>query len=248
MSREQRLADVFVELADSLVDDFDVVEYLHRLAERCVELLQVGAAGLVLTDAQGELHTAAASEESPTLLGLLDLQQESGPCRECCRTAAPVPPENLAEVAGRWPEFAAAGQAAGYASSYTVPLRLREDVIGALHLLSAVPVNERERDDAGIAQALADAATVGIVQQRTRRQRELLAEQLQTALDSRVVVEQAKGVLAERRGISVDESFAILRRYARSQRLRLSDVARRVVERRPLEGLDGAPERPSRTT
>lgn len=226
-----------MELADTLVDDFDVVDFLHRLAVHCVDLLDVQAAGLILTGPGGNLHTAAASAEHPWLLGLFDLQQEQGPCFECYRTAAPVPPRGMAETLRRWPEFGTAAQQAGFASSYTVPLRLREDVIGALQLLASAPEEAAhtaagDRDGMQVAQALADTATLGILQQRTLRQREQLAGQLQSALDSRVVVEQAKGVLAERCGVSVDEGFTMLRGYARSHSARLSQVARDVVDGR----------------
>ena len=230
MTREQQLVKSFVEAADTLVDDFDVIEFLHTLAERCVQLLDVDAAGLMLTDQRGNLRASAASTENARLLELFELQIDAGPCVDAYRTAAQVVNVDLQASTERWPQFAEAARLTGFVSVHALPMRLRHRVIGAVNLFSshARPLSEA---DVRIGQALADIATIGILAQRTMHQAELLAGQLQQALSSRVTIEQAKGILAERRGISVDEAFALLRGHARSHNLRLSDVARDVAER-----------------
>ncbi|MDT3396622.1 GAF and ANTAR domain-containing protein [Streptomyces sp. B1866] len=250
-ARERRLAGAFVELADTLGDDFDPAAFLQRLAVRCVELLGAGAAGVVLVDHQGRLGAAAASDERACRLELFALRRREGPCVDCFRSAAAVPPLALAGAAAdaRWPHYAPRARADGYRAVYAVPLRRRETVVGALNILTGGPAGGGGPAGSGglpgdgevaLAQALADAAAIGILQRRTVRQRDLLADQLRTALASRVVVEQAKGVLAERWGTSVDDAFTALRRYARGRRARLSDVARGTVD----GTLDTGPLRP----
>jgi transcriptional regulator with GAF, ATPase, and Fis domain len=229
VTRERQLVETFVEVADTLVDDFDVIDFLHTLAERCVQLLDVEAAGLMLIDQRGNLHAAAASAENARLLELFELQTDAGPCVDCCRTGSPVVNADLEADAERWPRFAEAARESGFVAVHALPLRLRENVIGALNLFSARSRVLTE-DDVRAGQALADVATIGILAQRSLHQAELLAAQLQNALNSRVVIEQAKGVLAERRRISVDAAFALLRGHARNHNLRLSDVARDVAE------------------
>ncbi len=229
MTRERRLVETFVEVADTLVDDFDVIDLLHLLAERCVQLLDVDAAGIMLIDQRGNLHAAAASAENARLLELFELQTDAGPCVDCCRTGAPVVNADLTTNAAGWPRFAEAAQASGFVAVHALPLRLRESVIGALNLFAA-DSRILTDDDVRVGQALADVATMGILSQRGIHQAELLAAQLQNALNSRVTIEQAKGVLAERRQISVDEAFTLLRRHARDHNLRLSDVARGVAD------------------
>ncbi|WP_194892421.1 GAF and ANTAR domain-containing protein [Catenulispora pinisilvae] len=229
VTRERRLVETFVEVADTLVDDFDVIDLLHLLAERCVQLLDVDAAGIMLIDQRGNLHAAAASAENARLLELFELQTDAGPCVDCCRTGAPVVNADLTTNAAGWPRFAEAAQASGFVAVHALPLRLRESVIGALNLFAA-DSRILTDDDVRVGQALADVATMGILSQRGIHQAELLAAQLQNALNSRVTIEQAKGVLAERRQISVDEAFTLLRRHARDHNLRLSDVARGVAD------------------
>lgn len=229
MTRERQLVETFVEVADTLVDDFDVIDFLLTLAGRCVRLLDVDAAGIMLIDQRGHLHAAAASTESARLVELFELQSDAGPCVDCCRTGSPVVNADLEANHERWPRFAEAAQASGFVAVHALPLRLRATVIGALNLFSAESRVLTE-DDIRAGQALADVATIGILAQRGLHQAELLAEQLQSALNSRIVIEQAKGVLAERRGISVDDAFTLLREYARNHNLGLSDVARAVAE------------------
>ena len=230
MTREQQLAEAFVEAADTLVDDFDVIEFLHTLAERCVQLLDIDAAGLMLADQRGNLRASAASSENARLLELFELQTDAGPCVDAYRTAAQVVNADLQSAGARWPRFTEAAQLTGFVSVHALPLRLRSTVIGALNLFSSRP-GPLSDADIRIGQALADTATIGILAQRTMHQAGLLADQLQQALTSRVTIEQAKGVLAERRGISVDEAFKLLRAHARGHNLRLSDLARDVAER-----------------
>ena len=233
MSREGALAEAFVEAADTLVDDFDVIDFLQTLAERCVQLLDVEAAGLMLADQRGVLHATAASSENARLLELFELQADAGPCVDCYRGATPIVNADLDANAQRWPRFAEAARATGFVSVHALPLRLRETVIGALNLFCSKPGPISE-DDVRIGQALADVATIGILAQRSLQQADLLSTQLQSALNSRIAIEQAKGVLAERHKITVDEAFGILRRHARNNNLRMSDLARDVANGAPI--------------
>ena len=223
-----QLADVFVEMADTLVDDFDVIDFLHVLAERCVQLLGVSAAGLLLTDQQGALQVVAASSERTRLLELFQLQADQGPCVDCFRTGQPVSVTDLPS-AGRWPRFTAAAADVGFAAVHALPMRLRKEVIGALNLFDTNP-GALDADKIRIGQAVADVATIGLLQQRAIHRRDLVTEQLQTALNSRVLIEQAKGVLAERLHVDVAEAFTILRGGARRHNRRLSDLAQAIVD------------------
>jgi GAF domain-containing protein len=228
-SPELRLADTFVELADTLVDEFDVVDFLEVLTARCVELLDVTSAGILLADNQtGRLTAMAASDERARLLGLFEVQADEGPCRDCCRVGAAVVSVSFDSARERWPRFALQAAAIGFRSAEALPLRLRGEVIGSLNLFHDGPVG---LDDAGLrmAQALADAATIGILQQRMLSRAESLAGQLQAALSSRVLIEQAKGVLAERLKVSPDDAFNILRSAARNRNRLLTDLAGDIV-------------------
>jgi transcriptional regulator with GAF, ATPase, and Fis domain len=222
------LSDTFVELADTMVADFDVIDFLHLLTDRSVALLAASAAGVVLADPRGELRLAAASSEEAGLLELFQLQNDQGPCLECFRTGRPVTAADLAGPAPRWPRFAAAAVQAGFATVEALPMRLRDQTIGALNLFRAEP-SPLDPADLRIGQALADVATIGLLQERNVRRRETVAEQLQAALNSRVIIEQAKGKLAERLSIDMDRAFTMLRDYARSSNQRLTNVARDFV-------------------
>jgi len=225
---ERRLARVFVELADTLVDDFDVLEFLNMLVERCVELLDVAAAGVVLSDHTGALRMAAASSEQARLVELFAVQTDDGPCLDCVRTGLPVHSTDLVADESRWPRFAPAARAAGFAATHAVPMRLRRTVIGALNLFKTEP-NGVDTTSAQLGQAFADVATIGMLQQRAIDDNTVLVEQLQSALNSRVVIEQAKGVLSARGGLDMGSAFAALRGYARSHNLRLSELAHAVA-------------------
>jgi hypothetical protein len=226
---EQRLAQVFVELADTLVDDFDVLDFLSMLVERCVELLDVAAAGVVLSDQKGGLRMAAASSEQARLVELFAIQADDGPCPDCVRTGQPVSSADLATEDARWPRFAPAARAAGFQATHAVPMRLRGTVIGAVNLLDTHADGVGEAS-VHLGQALADVATIGMLQQRAIHDGVILAEQLHTALNSRVVIEQAKGVLSAHSGTDMHHAFTALRSHARARNLRLSDLARTVAE------------------
>ncbi|PZG22613.1 transcriptional regulator [Micromonospora craterilacus] len=226
---EIQLSDVFVELADTLVDDFDVIEFLHVLADRCVQLLGVSAAGLLVTDQQDNLQVVAASSEGTRLLELFQLQTDQGPGVDCFRTGQPVSVIDLRTAGHRWPRFTAAAAEVGFAAIHALPMRLRSEVIGALNLFDTHP-GALDEGKVRIGQALADVATIGLLQQRAIQHRDILAEQLQAALNSRVLIEQAKGVLAERLQVDVGEAFALLRNGARSHNRRLSDLAQAIID------------------
>jgi transcriptional regulator with GAF, ATPase, and Fis domain len=225
----RQLAEAFVELADTLVDDFDVVDFLHQVTVRCAQVLGVSAAGVLLTDQRGTLQVVAASTEQTRLLELLQLQTDQGPCPECFHTGRPIAAADLITATSRWPRFAAQAREIGFASVHALPMRLRTDIIGALNLFGTQP-GALGADTIRLGQALADVATIGILQARAIHQRDTLAEQLQTALNSRVIIEQAKGVIAERRHLDMDQSFTLLRSTARTGNRRLSDLARAVVD------------------
>jgi len=226
---ERLLAEVFVEVADTLVDDFDLMEFLHRLTVRCAEVLDVAAAGLLLADQRGALRVVAASNEQTRLLELFQLQTNQGPCAECFRTGQPVAVTDLSSTAGRWPGFVTQAAQIGFGSVHALPMRLRNQVIGALNLFGT-RTGSLSQDTIALGQALADLATISLLQARAIRDRNALAEQLQTALNTRVVIEQAKGVIAERHRTDMDQSFTLLRSAARSSNRRLSDLARAVVD------------------
>jgi transcriptional regulator with GAF, ATPase, and Fis domain len=225
---ELQLADVFVEMADTLVDDFDLIDFLHVLTGRCVQLLEVAAAGLLLTDGQDKLQVVAASSERTRLLELFQLQADQGPCLDCFRTGHPVSVADL-RSAGRWPRFTAAAAEVGFSAVHALPMRLRNEVIGALNLFDVEP-SALDESRLRIGQALADAATIGLLQQRAIHRRDVLTEQLQTALNSRILIEQAKGVLAERLSLPMDQAFTVLRDGARHNNRRLSELAQAIVD------------------
>lgn len=224
----QLLSETFVELTDTMVADFDVIDFLHVLTSRSAELLNVSAAGLLLADPRGELRVLAASSEAARLLELFQLQSDQGPCLDCFRSGQPVMAADLG-ADQRWPRFAAAAGQAGFGAVQALPMRLRDQVIGALNLFRAAP-GTFDPASVRIGQALADVATIGLLHERSMRHSDTLNEQLQTALNSRVIIEQAKGKLAERLGIDMDQAFTILRDQARNGNQRLSDLARAFVE------------------
>jgi transcriptional regulator with GAF, ATPase, and Fis domain len=228
MTREQRLGRVFVELADTLVDDFDVIDLLHLLCDRSVELLQADAAGLILADHRGRLHVMASTTEQARLLELFVLQNDEGPCLDCYNTGRQVANIDLHEVDQRWPRFHAATTAAGYQSTHALPLRLRRQTIGVLNLFCAHR-STLSHDDIDLGQALCDIATVALLQERAIRSGELLAEQLQSALNTRILIEQAKGVLAAKAQISLDTAFTLMRNHARRNQQHLREIATAVI-------------------
>ena len=228
--REQRIARAFVSLADTLVDSYDVIDLLDRLVGHSVELLTAEAAGILLADARRTLRVVASTDEQTEWMELLQLQADEGPCVDCVRTGAPVSVVDLAVAAPRWPRLAAALRDRGaYRAVHALPLRLRGEAIGALNLFHPLP-GPLPAADLDLGQALADVATIGILQERAVRRGEVVNEQLQAALNSRVVIEQAKGVLAHQGNLAMNVAFDRLRTYSRDHNLRLGEVARQVVE------------------
>ena len=225
----QRLAQVFVEVSDTLVDEFDLLDFLHMLTLRTAELATASVVGLVLADQRGQLRFMAASREDARLLELFQLQNDEGPCLDAFRSGSPVLNNDLRQDAGRWPRFAPHATAAGFRSVHAFPLRLRAQVIGALNVFGAEDGARLEAQDVPLVQALADMASIALLQERLIRQGQVLTEQLQRALDSRVIIEQAKGAVAQSHGVSVDEAFAMIRTYARRNNRRLGVVAQAIV-------------------
>ena len=228
--REVQLNRTFVELADTLVNHFDVVELLHTLAARCVELFDVEAAGLMLADERGVLRVVGSSNEQTRMLELFEIQNHEGPCSDCYRSGLVVVEGDI-EHAERWPHFREQALGAGFRAALAVPMRLRDEVIGALNLFRAQPGGLGE-DDLAACRALAGVATIALIQERALREARLVAEQLQRAFNGRVVVEQAKGVLVGLANVDMDSAFKFLRGYANAENLPLVDVARDLVEGR----------------
>ena len=226
--REALLARTLVELADTLVADFDVVELLTLLTARCVDVLGVAAAGLMLVAPDGDLRVMASSSEAMRLLELFELQSREGPCLDCYRRGEPVTGQDLTTANGRWPRFAPRALAAGFRSVHALPMRLRGTVIGALNLFHLAP-GEMGGSDVEAAQALADVATIAILQHRATLEAQVVNQQLQHALNSRIIIEQAKGIVAEREGLNMEQAFSALRKYARDHNLRLVAVAEAVI-------------------
>lgn len=229
MSQDDLIADTFVGIVDALVDDFDVIEMLTGLADGCVDLGLATASGILLADENGKLRVMAASNERAHLLELFQLQNEDGPCLEAFGTGQPVVHDDLAAAGDRWPRFAPEAVRAGFRSVHALPLRMRTTVLGAMNLFSAEPSSIGE-PAAHLARALADVASIAILQDHVIRTADVRAGQLQHALDSRVAIEQAKGMLSERANVDMDEAFRLLRTYARSSQRHLTEVAMKLVE------------------
>jgi GAF domain-containing protein len=220
----EELADTLVELADTLSPEFDLGDFLRMLANRCVRLLDVDGAGLFLAD-----HGVAASSELVAQVELSAQRLDEGPWRDCTRTGESIFAPDLTAEKDRWPRYVSETRRAGFAAAHTFPLRRREELVGTLTLYRTER-GELEKPDAHLAQAMADIATIGILGTRALRRQETLAAQLQHALNSRVTIEQAKGVLAERLGVNMPTAFAVLRSYARSHNARVSDLATSIVD------------------
>jgi GAF domain-containing protein len=230
----ERLATIFVEFADTLVDEFDLIEFLHMLTDRTADLVGAAAVGVVLADSGGRLELVAGSNENVKLLELFQLQTHEGPCLEAFRTGHPVINVKLNEATPRWPRFAPRATATGFQSVHAFPMRLRSKTIGALNVFGATEGGDFDGADVPIVQALADVAAIALLQERAIHRGEVLTEQLQGALNSRIVIEQAKGAVAQALQISVDEAFARIRNYARGNNKRLTDVAHSVITDRDV--------------
>ena len=246
MSREEKLARTLVELADTLVADFDVVELLTRLADRCVEVLDVTAAGLMLVAPEGGLRVMASSSETMRVLELFELQSQEGPCLDCYRTGRPVSNPDLTEGDDGWPRFAPTAVAAGFRSVQALPMRLRGVVIGALNLFSTFP-GPMGAADLEAAQAMADVATIAVLQHRAALEAQILNDQLNYALNSRIVIEQAKGMVAERLSLDMERAFGILRNHSRNHNVRLVDLARDITTSELDLAVLDPPPRPKRS-
>ncbi|MCU1641323.1 MAG: transcriptional regulator [Nocardia sp.] len=226
--RESRLLDAFVQMADTLVDDYDVVDVLHELVSQCVQLFDAAAAGILMSDQRGGLQMLASSTEQAAMLELYQIQTSEGPCWDCVHSGEPVLVADLTEAADRWPKFVPQALNEGFAAVHAIPMRLRHETIGALNLFGCTPEPMHEQD-VRVAQALADTATIGILQERAIHRSEILTEQLQGALVNRVTIEQAKGVLAQAGNLDMDQAFQALRSYGRRRSTRLTEVARQLT-------------------
>lgn len=230
-SREHEITRAFVSIANSMADGADVVDLLSGLTSDCARLLDIASAGLLLADGRGVLHVLAASSERTRDLEIFQLQRDEGPCLDCFHTGQQVSVNDLSQETDRWPQFVAAATAAGLAAVHALPMRLRGTRLGALNLFSD-KAGALEADDLDLAQALAHVASIALVADKAASDRETINQQLQTALTSRIAIEQAKGVLAQLGNLDMDQAFAILRRYARDHNARLSDVAQQLVSRK----------------
>lgn len=229
-TREGRLVDTFVTLADTLVVGYDVVDLLQTLVEACADLLDASAAGLMLADSRGELSVVASTSEKSRLVELMQLSSGNGPCVESFSAGQLVMIDDIETVASQWPEFYREAHEQGFRAVHAVPLRLRGSVLGTLNLF-LTQTGRLTAEDASVAQGLADVATIGILQERAARENDIARDQLQHALNSRVVIEQAKGVVAQTKSVDMDAAFNMLRQHARSNNLNLRDVAEQVVSR-----------------
>ncbi|TMR19937.1 GAF and ANTAR domain-containing protein [Nonomuraea turkmeniaca] len=227
---ERQVAQAFIAMADTLVTGFDIIDFMHALAERCVRLLGVDAAGVLMTDPAGRLQLMGASSEQSQVLELF--QSHEGPCLDCFASGQAVHCADLAAGGAdrAWPRFARQARLAGYGAVSALPMRLRSQTIGAMNLFRSAP-GELDTGTAALAQALADIATIGLLQERTIREAQILTEQLQHALNSRVIIEQAKGMVSERHALPMDQAFNVLRRHARHHNLKLTDLAHAIVTR-----------------
>jgi transcriptional regulator with GAF, ATPase, and Fis domain len=231
MAEVTRMARVFVELADTLVEHFDVVDFLQTLTDRCVEHLGTDASGLMLSDQRGGLQVMTATMQRARMLELFELQIQEGPCLDCYHTGEAITNVDLTQPAttSRWPAFTPAAAEAGFGTTHALPMRLRGQVIGALNLFNNTPVHLSD-DDLAVAQAMADVATIGLLHQRNTHDKTILSQQLQTALNSRVLIEQAKGALAAHTNLDVNQAFHKMRAYARCNNLTLTDVATAIID------------------
>ncbi|MDQ6785145.1 MAG: GAF and ANTAR domain-containing protein [Actinomycetota bacterium] len=248
MSREALLTKTLVQLTEALVDDFDLVDLLTMLSDRCVEILDVSAAGLMLVSADGGLRRMASSSDAMRILEVFEEESDEGPCPDCYRTGEPVINIDLAQVNGRWPRFAPKALDAGFHSVHALPMHVRGRTIGALNLFRT---DEGQMGDADVvvAQALADVATISIVTQRAAAEAQGLNEQLQQALNSRIVIEQAKGIVAQSLGVDMEQAFLRLRAHARNSNLKLGDTAKSVIDNTLLpQALKPPRRRPGSTT
>jgi GAF domain-containing protein len=230
VSREARLNAAFVMVADSLTSDYDVVDLLHSLVTECTEILDAQAGGLMLADGGGQLQVVASTSERADLVEVMQIAAGAGPCIDCFTTGTTVSVADIEASTEEWPAFRRAALEQGFLAVHATPMRLRGEIIGTMNLFRT-SVGTLKREDAEVAQALADVATIGIIHERIATQSQIVTEQLQRALDSRVLIEQAKGVLSHSGGLSMDDAFVLLRAHARRNNLTLRGVAEGVANR-----------------
>lgn len=228
MTRESLVSQTFLQLADTLVADFDIIDLLTMLSDRCVELVDADAAGILLADGDGNLRVMAASSEQARLLELFQLQNEEGPCLEAYSSGQAITSTDLRATLELWPRFTPYAVGAGFESVYAIPMRLRSAIIGALNLFRAAPGPMPEADER-LARAIADMASIAILHDQATRETQIREGHLQHALDSRVVIEQTKGILAERAHVDMATAFNLLRAHARNNNLQLTVVAAQVI-------------------
>jgi hypothetical protein len=225
-----QLAEVFVHLADSLQAGHDVVDVMDALAQAATRFTAATDAGILLVDSGGVLHVVASTNECTSDVEEAQLGYDQGPCLDCFRTGKAVEIPDLSKERGRWPQFVTIAESRGMRAAHTFPLRLRDDIFGAMNLFSPTPGLLSDWDSA-LAAAFAQVAAIGLVQKQTDRDHMVVTNQLQDALDSRVLIEQAKGVLAQRHGVPIDAAFVLLRNHARTNSSRLRDIADGIVNR-----------------
>lgn len=227
--RERQLVDAFVAVADSLVRDYDLIDLLQSLVDRSIGLFDASAAGIVLTSASDGYEVVASTSERSQFVGLMQLRADEGPCVEAITTGRVVSVESPGEIRSRWPLFASASEGLGFVAVHAIPLRLRDETIGSLNLFRdrQGPMND---DDAVAAQALADVATISILQERTVSDLSVTQQQLQRALDSRVLIEQAKGVVAHTHDLDMETAYRLIRHRARTTQTKIAELARSIVE------------------
>ena len=223
-SRETRITTAFVAVADTLTTDFDVIDLLHTLVEQCTTILDTDAGGLMLVDSAGQLELMTSTSEAADFVEVMQLNADSGPCIDCFKRGIAVSVPDIKKDGAQWPEFQRAALDKGFQSAHAIPLKLRGQIIGTMNLF-AHQTGALSVRDAAVAQALADVATIGILQERVIRESNILAEQLHRALDSRVLVEQAKGIISHSLSVSMDQAFAVLRAHARDNNLTIRSVA-----------------------
>jgi GAF domain-containing protein len=228
--REAELLQTFALLADTLVADYDVVDLLQTLVDRCQLLLDTTAAGIMLADDHGELELIVSTSEASNLVETMQISADAGPCIESFASGRTVSLTDIRDAPDEWRVFRDSALEQGFRSVHAMPLKLREITIGTLNLLRD-DTGELPEHDLVAARALADVATIGIIQERTIRETDVVREQLQNALNSRITIEQAKGVVAHRRSITPEEAFEVIRAYARSHQMTLSSVAAALVDR-----------------
>jgi transcriptional regulator with GAF, ATPase, and Fis domain len=229
-TREAQLLSAFVTLADSLVAGFDTIDLLQALVEKCTQLFDAADAGIILANTSNELEVLASTSERSRLIGLLQLGAGQGPCVEAYTSGQVVSVPDIRSAANRWPVFAEQALESGYSSVHAIPLRLRDASLGSLNLFRE-DTGVLNEIDAVAAQALADVATISLLQERALRETDVAREQLQRALDSRVVIEQAKGVISYTHDLDMDAAFKMIREHARSHQIRLVDLSHSIVDR-----------------